>query len=174
MEKRRPSTQFRKTHRETDAREKWIWTPENAYSETQWTRTARELRLTKKTPGNAAALAALKAHKARQAEEKLSLGPYWEEHGLIFPALGGTPLSLPNLDRRHYKPILKAANLPPMPLYSMRHTAATLLLKSGANLKDVQDRLGHARAELTLNVYLESDMKSQRDATAKLAAALAG
>jgi integrase len=121
-----------------------------------------------------AALAALKAHKARQAEEKLSLGPYWEEHGLIFPALGGTPLSLPNLDRRHYKPILKAANLPPMPLYSMRHTAATLLLKSGANLKDVQDRLGHARAELTLNVYLESDTKSQRDATAKLAAALAG
>ena len=56
----------------------------------------------------------------------------------------------------------------------MRHTAATLLLKSGANLKDVQDRLGHARAELTLNVYLESDTKSQRDATAKLTAALAG
>jgi integrase len=61
-----------------------------------------------------------------------------------------------------------------MPLYSMRHTSATLLLKSGATVKDVQDRLGHARPELTLAVYVESDAESQRAATAKLAAALAG
>ncbi len=122
----------------------------------------------------AAALAALKAHKARQAEEQLSLGPYWQEHGLMFPALGGTPFTLANLDRRHYKPILQAAKLPSMPLYSMRHTAATLLLKSGATVKDVQYRLGHARADLTLDVYVRSDAESQRAATAKLTAALAG
>jgi integrase len=121
-----------------------------------------------------AAQAALKAHKVQQVEERLSLGAYWQDHGLMFPALGGTPLALPNLDRRHFKPILKVAKLPSMPLYSMRHTSATLLLKSGATVKDVQDRLGHARPELTLAVYVESDAESQRAATLKLEAALAG
>ena len=37
--------------------------------------------------------------------------------------------------------------------YDLRHTCATLLLAGGENVKVVSERLGHASAALTLDVY---------------------
>lgn len=39
-------------------------------------------------------------------------------------------------------------------MHSLRHTHATLLIQNGANIKDVQARLGHATIETTLNTYV--------------------
>jgi integrase len=133
---------------------------------------------TRAIPLSKATRKTLQAHRKRQLAERVELGPYWqgrgEYDGLMFPSVGGTPLAIANLDRRHFKPLLRAAKLPTMRLYDLRHSSATLLLKSGASLKDVQTRLGHARATLTLDTYLESDTETQISATAKLTAALAG
>ena len=35
----------------------------------------------------------------------------------------------------------------------MRHTHATLLLESKANMKDIQERLGHSRIAITMDTY---------------------
>jgi integrase len=134
--------------------------------------------ITREIPLSPATRQALKVHRKQQAAQRLELGPYWTHEpayaDLMFPAEGGTPLAIANLDRRHFKPLLKRAKLPPMRLYDLRHSSATLLLKSGASLKAVQERLGHARATLTMDTYLESDTESQASATKKLTAALAG
>ncbi|PXW34136.1 UNVERIFIED_CONTAM: phage integrase family protein [Williamsia faeni] len=37
--------------------------------------------------------------------------------------------------------------------YELRHTAASLAIHSGANVKTVQRMLGHASAAVTLDVY---------------------
>ena len=37
--------------------------------------------------------------------------------------------------------------------HSLRHTHATLLVQEGAHIKDVQERLGHANIETTLDTY---------------------
>ena len=37
--------------------------------------------------------------------------------------------------------------------HSLRHTHATTLVENGANIKDVQERLGHCNIETTLNTY---------------------
>ena len=43
--------------------------------------------------------------------------------------------------------------------HSLRHTHATTLIKNGANIKDVQIRLGHANIETTLGTYTHATKK---------------
>jgi len=42
-----------------------------------------------------------------------------------------------------------------LPLHDLRHTAASLAISSGANVKAVQRMLGHASAAMTLDVYAD-------------------
>lgn len=53
--------------------------------------------------------------------------------------------------------------LPPVTVHDLRHTAASLAISSGANVKVLQRMLGHATADMTLNRYghlFESDLDS--------------
>ena len=47
------------------------------------------------------------------------------------------------------------AGLPRMTVHDLRHTAASLAIASGANLKAVQRMLGHASAAMTFDVYAD-------------------
>src|SRR5215469_4309705 len=78
------------------------------------------------------ALASLKAHRIRQAEEQLAAGPDWRDTGLIFTTRRGTPLA-PRFVARSFKRILKQAQLPDARVYDLRHTCATLLLVQGVH-----------------------------------------
>ncbi|MEG0971481.1 MAG: tyrosine-type recombinase/integrase [Lachnospiraceae bacterium] len=40
--------------------------------------------------------------------------------------------------------------------HSLRHTHATMLIENGANIKDVQERLGHTDIQTTLNTYVHN------------------
>lgn len=55
--------------------------------------------------------------------------------------------------RSWFKTALVQAGLSPMTLHDLRHTAASLAVSSGANVKAVQRMLGHASAAMTLDVY---------------------
>lgn len=46
--------------------------------------------------------------------------------------------------------------------HSLRHTQATVLIGAGADVKAVQDRLGHAQASTTLNIYAEAQRSKER------------
>lgn len=50
---------------------------------------------------------------------------------------------------------LSAAGLEPMTIHDLRHTAASLAIASGANVKAVQRMLGHASAAMTLDTYAD-------------------
>jgi integrase len=54
---------------------------------------------------------------------------------------------------RHFKPLLKAAGLPPIRWHDLRHTCATLLLARNVNPKLVQHLLEHASITMTLDRY---------------------
>jgi integrase len=110
----------------------------------------------------------LAAHKRKQAEVRLKLGAAWQAFDLIFCSEEGTPLSIPNLTYRYYRPILVKAKLPQLRLYDLRHSCATLLLIAEENPKVVSERLGHSTIVLTLDTYSHVLPTMQQQASAKL------
>ena len=98
------------------------------------------------------AVASLKAHRSRQAEERLVAGLHWQDTGLVFTTRQGRPLA-PRYVARSFKRILHAAGLPDTRVYDLRHTCATLLLVQGVHPRVVMEILGHSQISLTMNTY---------------------
>jgi integrase len=59
----------------------------------------------------------------------------------------------PTLLYYQFRKILNAALLKPMRWHELRHSAATILLSMGVPIKVVQEILGHANIQTTLNIY---------------------
>jgi integrase len=117
------------------------------------------------------ALEALRAHRARQAEDRLFAGSGWHESGLVFTTRRGTPLE-PRNATRGFKRFLRRAGLPDMRFHDLRHSFATLLLIQGASPRVVMEMLGHSQIALTMNTYSHVIPAMQREAAAKLDALL--
>jgi integrase len=127
-------------------------------------------------------VALLRKHRAHQAELKLANREHYHDHGLVFAKEWehvqrhgdtlGHPLQMNNLGQNEYRRIVKAAGVRPTKFHRLRHTCATLLLQAGVPIKVVQERLGHKRIEITLNIYAHALPSMQQDAAVKLAALL--
>lgn len=59
--------------------------------------------------------------------------------------------------------IASSANVPKIRVHDLRHTQATLLLESGANIKDVQERLRHENIQTTLQTYSHVSEERKRE-----------
>lgn len=118
------------------------------------------------------AVTALKAHRSRQIEERLSAGPFWQETGLVFTTTIGTPLEAGNVARRSFKKLLRKAGLPDIQFHALRHTAATLLLAQNVHPRVVMETLGHSQISLTMNTYSHVLPTLQHEAATKMNALL--
>jgi integrase len=54
---------------------------------------------------------------------------------------------------REFRPALLEAKVRPVTFHSLRHTHASQLISSGANLKAISARLGHENIQTTLDIY---------------------
>lgn len=88
----------------------------------------------------------------RQLEERLRRGAQWRDYGLAFCTRRGSPLRRADVYHR-LQELARVAGLPAVRAHDLRHTHATLLLKRGVYPKVVAERLGHASAAVTLDVY---------------------
>ena len=75
----------------------------------------------------------------------------------------------PNAITRRVKRFMRNSGLPDLSPHDLRHSCATLLLAQGADVKSVQQILGHSDASTTLNFYVRSDINQMRAATDKMA-----
>lgn len=71
----------------------------------------------------------------------------------------------PTYITKRMKKDIKKLDISDVSPHDLRHTAATLLLHSGADVKTVQDILGHADSSTTLNYYVKGDINKMREAT---------
>jgi integrase len=74
---------------------------------------------------------------------------------LVFTGKRGGVLRNLNFRRDVFDAAATAAGLPGLTPHELRHTAASLAVASGANVKAVQRMLGHASAAMTLDVYAD-------------------
>ena len=72
--------------------------------------------------------------------------------GLVFTSACGAPLRNYNFRSRVFAPAATAIGVPKLTPHDLRHTAASLAVQAGANVKAVQRMLGHASAAMTLEV----------------------
>jgi integrase len=72
--------------------------------------------------------------------------------GLVFTRADGQPMNQSTVQRA-FATACRKAGLPPTRLHDLRHTAATLLLGSGASLDDVKRVMGHSSISITSDVY---------------------
>lgn len=120
-------------------------------------------------PLSTSVMTELSIHRKKQLQERIKLGQLYQNSHFVFATEIGTPVSPSNLTRRHFKPILKKAELSKnIRLYDLRHTCATLLLSAGKSPKIVAERLGHSSIVLTLDTYSHVLPSMQREATDEL------
>jgi len=93
----------------------------------------------------------LKHHQTQQLEVRKA-AQQWEDRDLVFPNLCGGYLH-PNHMGEKFRMLLKEAGLPDIHFHDLRHSAATILLCMGVNIKVIQELLGHSDISVTLRTY---------------------
>ncbi len=96
----------------------------------------------------------LKYYKNRQMEQKLISIQNWNSNDMLFITQKGEFIATGYISA-WFKKFLKRHNLPHIKFHALRHTAATILLISGTNIKTVSNRLGHSSLSTT-NRYVHA------------------
>ena len=123
-------------------------------------------------PLPAPVVSALRAHRVRQAAERLHAGSSWQDLDVVFATHCGTPTD-PRNALRSLVEAAKRAGLEDVGLHTLRHSAATALIASGAHMRVVQELLGHSSFAITADVYAHVAPESTREAADRLADAFA-
>ena len=82
-------------------------------------------------------------------------------------------LILPNTVSESFGKLLKAHGLRHIRFHDLRHSCASLLLKQGVPMKQIQEWLGHSDISTTANIYAHLDSQSKQLSAAPMEKALA-
>jgi integrase len=112
----------------------------------------------------------LRAHRLRQAQDLLQLGVRLNDETFICAREDGEALQ-PNSIGHAWDRFLASTKLPRIRFHDLRHSHATIMLKSNIHPKIVSERLGHSRVALTMDTYSHVIPGMQEGAAAAIDAA---
>lgn len=95
---------------------------------------------------------AVRAHRTLLKRERLATGEAWADSGRMFTDELGEPLH-PDYISRRFRELAAEAGLPVIKFHAARHTAATLALEAGVDIKIVSGELGHSTTRITQDLY---------------------
>lgn len=101
----------------------------------------------------------LKKHKTWQKKNKLKYGEFYHDSDYVCTKENGQ-LTTPNSCKWSGRNLRVKLGIE-FNFHSLRHTHATLLLERGADLKDIQSKLGHSRSAITMDTYSHLTEKMQ-------------
>jgi len=94
----------------------------------------------------------LREHGEKQKAIRAAIWKPLTDSDLVFSTSEGKPLR-PNTISRAWTMLATRAGVSVIRLHDARHTHASLMLKAGIHPKIVQERLGHASIQITLDTY---------------------
>lgn len=99
---------------------------------------------------------------------KLACPP--NEHDLVFPSPDGNITDHDNMMKRYFEATLIKAGLPHFSFHSLRHTNVAIRIHANQNIKYIQEQIGHASIQVTLDIYghLFKDLNFNRQQAALL------
>ena len=110
----------------------------------------------------------LKAWRIAQRKKYLKLGFNTMNKDQLIFANRYNKFKVLNQPGKWLATIIKDNELSKITVHGFRHSHCSLLFASGASIKEVQDRLGHERPDITLSIYTHVSKKQNIDAVEKL------
>ena len=104
--------------------------------------------------------------KEKQKEYTSIFGPDYNEYNLVFCYEDGSP-PFPDTVTKRFTSLAKKAKLDKYRFHDLRHTHASLMLESGAQMKVIQERLGHSNITTTMDTYAHLQPNIQKEAVTK-------
>jgi integrase len=95
----------------------------------------------------------LRQLRTERKKEALAGGTAFEMEDWVFRTDAGTPIHYTNFLRRIWHRVLDLAQIRRRTPHDLRHTWASHMLASGADLAYVSAQLGHANPSITLRIY---------------------
>ena len=115
----------------------------------------------------------LKRRQIEQIQDRFVAGDAWDNPmNLVFTDKLGGYLS-GNTVYANFKRVAASIGLPDARLHDLRHTYATAAIRSGDDIKTVQENLGHHTAAFTLDVYGHVTEQMKRESAARMDAFMA-
>lgn len=109
----------------------------------------------------------LKNHKKNQLEQRLKHEGKYQDNNMVFCNKDGSYVNPGSVTRR-FNNYLEAAGVKKIRLHDLRHTHASLLLKTGVQPKIVQERMGHSSIAITQDIYSHLFPSMQKEAAKKM------
>ncbi len=112
----------------------------------------------------------LRQEQRKQKENRLRAGNLWNEGtlpGLVFTNELGGHLSHKTVYKQ-FKKEAERAGISDIRFHDMRHSYAVSSLRSGDDIKVVQENLGHATAAFTLDVYGHASDQMKRESAERM------
>jgi integrase len=120
------------------------------HREVQTTKTEASQRKVDMSPELSAELKRLRTERKKQA---MADGKVFDAEEWVFPTEDGTPVHYTNFLRRVWHKIQDTAKVRRRTPHDLRHSWASHMLASGADLAYVSNQLGHANPSITLRIY---------------------
>jgi integrase len=114
-------------------------------------------------------VAIFRRYKAQRAQWQLAAGPDWPDTGLFFVRPDGRPWH-PNSVSQRFRRLIARGDFPPIRLHDLRHSAATIALQAGVDIKVVSEQLGHSTTTLTRDTYQSVAKSLHHEAAGAVAA----
>lgn len=109
--------------------------------------------------------------KQEQETNRKVCGNAYMKNDYIFVNALGVPYK-PDYVTQHFRILLQRNGLRPIRFHDLRHSCASLLLKNGMSMKEIQEWLGHSNYSTTANCYAHLDSTSKNHCAEKLSAVL--